>query len=234
MFTGIITNTTSIIGHKKTAAGLTITFEKPKGWDDLELGESIATNGVCLTVAAIRKDTYECQLVPETLAVSTFGRQLPARVNVERSLLAKDRFGGHFVQGHADGIGTVTKLDKTKGIHLTITFAADKADLVIYKGSITVDGVALTVTGVDTSILDSRQALPSPDQLNSARVDLPGEPAILRESSSVFSVAIVPFTLEHTTLDLLRVGDEVNLEFDMIGKYIARIMENRSAKSQTS
>lgn len=173
-----------------------MTFQKPVGWDDLALGESIATNGACLTVAEMRANEYDCQLVPETLAKTSFGVKLPETVNLERSLSVKDRFGGHFVQGHVDGVGKVTKIDSAGEYRLHINFDIDKQDLVISKGSITIDGVALTVAEVQ---------------------------------GANFSMAIIPHTLESTTLGSLKVGDAVNLEFDMIGKYIAKIMENRDA-----
>jgi riboflavin synthase len=201
MFTGIITNATSIVGHQKTKDGVTITFKKPSSWTDLELGESVATDGACLTVAAIRAHEFDCQLVPETLAKTSFGHQLPARVNLERSLNVKDRFGGHFVQGHVDSIGTVARIDKTAGYRLDITFPAENQGLVMYKGSITINGVALTITSI---------------------------------TGNTLGVALVPHTLKHTTLSALEVGDEVNLEFDMIGKYIAKIMENHGTERPTS
>ncbi len=196
MFTGIITDVAKITGHKQNKAGLRLTFQKPVGWDDLALGESIATNGACLTVAEMRANEYDCQLVPETLAKTSFGVKLPETVNLERSLSVKDRFGGHFVQGHVDGVGKVTKIDSAGEYRLHINFDIDKQDLVISKGSITIDGVALTVAEVQ---------------------------------GANFSMAIIPHTLESTTLGSLKVGDAVNLEFDMIGKYIAKIMENRDA-----
>lgn len=194
MFTGIITTTAALTGSQKKKVGLTVSFQRPKAWSDLQLGESIATNGVCLTVAAIRADDYDCVLVPETLARTSFGRQLPKIVNLERSLGLSDRFGGHFVQGHVDGIGIVSGINKTDGFRLSVDFDAVSRELVIYKGSITINGVSLTVADVQ---------------------------------ENTFTVALVPHTLEHTTLGSLCQGDEVNLEFDMIGKYITNSIKNR-------
>jgi riboflavin synthase len=191
MFTGIITDVARVLDQKTEKGGLTLTFQKPKSWTDLRLGESVATSGVCLTVTDIRPDSYDCHLMAETLKISAFGSGIPKAVNLERSLSARDRFGGHFVQGHVDGVGTVTKIDQTDGYYITIEFPVEAADLVIYKGSITINGVSLTVTDVKHNKL---------------------------------SVALIPHTLEHTTLDSLKEGDTVNLEFDMIGKYVARIM----------
>lgn len=194
MFTGIITHTTKITAHRNGADFLTLTFQKPTSWTDLRLGESVSTNGVCLTVSAVRPDEYDCQLVPETLANSSFGHKLPLAVNLERSLGVNERFGGHFVQGHVDGVGKVVKIGKKRGWRLYIEFASDNQELVIYKGSIAVNGVSLTVAGV---------------------------------SANTLTVALIPHTLEHTTLSLLKGGDTVNLEFDMIGKYIVKFMERR-------
>jgi riboflavin synthase len=203
MFTGIITNTTVITGSHTDGDGLTLTFKKPKGWDDLVLGESIATNGVCLTVAAIRATEYDSFLMPETLHKTSFGVELPTAVNLERSLQASDRFGGHFVQGHVDGTGTINRIDTTDGWRVFIDFPPGNQELVIPKGSITLNGVSLTVADI---------------------------------ADSTLSVALIPHTLETTTLDSLRVGEVVNLEFDTIGKYIVNIMNAREdhAKSPKS
>lgn len=130
--------------------------------------------------------------MPETLQKTAFGRILPQQVNLERSLGAADRFGGHFVQGHVDGLGQVCKIYQTDGYRLHVTFDTVHAPLVIPKGSITINGVSLTA-------VDARQ--------------------------NELSVALIPHTLEHTTLGDLRQGDPVNLEFDMIGKYIVRGMQ---------
>ncbi len=189
MFTGIITNITEVLGQQKTAAGLKLVFKKPADWKDLRLGESVATDGVCLTVAKIENENYECELVPETLSKTTFGVSVPKKVNLERSLAAGERFGGHFVQGHVDGVGTIESVDEKNGYELEISFDPASKNLLIPKGSIAINGVSLTLAGLN---------------------------------DSSFRVALVPHTLENTTLGALKQGDKVNLEFDMIGKYIAR------------
>jgi riboflavin synthase len=198
MFTGIITQTTELAGRRKAGANLELSFKKPKGWTDLTVGESVATNGVCLTVAAVQDDQYSCLLVPETLERSAFGEQLPAAVNLERSLRVGDRLSGHLVQGHVDAVGQVTaaaKAASASDVRLAVSFPPPHALLVVAKGSITVDGVALTVTEV---------------------------------TDDSFGVALVPHTLEHTTLGSLQAGDRVNLEFDIIGKYVARLLQDRT------
>lgn len=194
MFTGIVTNIAKVSAKPDESGGLTMTVTKPAGWDDLVLGESIATNGACLTVSEIRADSYDYYLMPETLAKTSFGSKAPTQVNLERSLSVKDRFGGHFVQGHVDGVGSVTKIDRADGYRLSIEFPESFTELVIYKGSITINGVSLTIAETKDTVL---------------------------------TVALIPHTLEHTTLGALEPGDKVNLEFDMIGKYVAKIMASR-------
>jgi riboflavin synthase len=194
MFTGIITETAAVKGARTTKDGLRLTFAKPPAWQDLTLGESVATDGACLTVEAIRDDEYDCVLVPETLSKTTFGGTVPKAVNLERALAAGDRLGGHFVQGHVDGVGTVEQVDVADGHDLVISFDAQNQQLVIAKGSITINGVSLTIADVTGHSL---------------------------------RVALVPHTLRHTTLKTLRIADRVNLEFDMIGKYVANIMKER-------
>lgn len=194
MFTGIITHTTPIIRSQDVGGGKTVTFKKPVDWKDLQLGESVSTNGICLTVALVSSDEYDCHLIPETLARTAFGVKLPTTVNLERSLQVNDRYGGHFVQGHVDSVGTVTKITKTNDWRASISFSPEFRELVIYKGSITINGVSLTVA---------------------------------ETSENNLSVALIPHTLERTTLKSLRVGEKVNVEFDMIGKYIVNIMDTR-------
>jgi riboflavin synthase len=195
MFTGIITETVAVRATKRLDEGLSVTFERPRGWRDLVLGESVATNGVCLTVDALRNDEYDCTLMPETLNVTAFGSSVPERVNLERALSSGDRFGGHFVQGHVDATGTAERVDHSEGFDLWVKFPEQQAALVINKGSIALNGVSLTVAEVRGESL---------------------------------RVSLIPHTLEHTTLGDLKAGDAVNLEFDMIGKYVQRLMETQN------
>lgn len=189
MFTGIISQTTKVENAAKVSGSLKITFKRPKQWTDLVLGESVAVNGTCLTVEELADEAFICSLMPETLAKTTFGGQVPTMVNLERSLKAGDRISGHLVQGHVDCAGEVVSVSKANDYRITIGFPAKYKNLVIEKGSIAVDGVSLTVAEVwDNS----------------------------------FDVALVPYTLQHTTLGQLKVGDKVNLEFDMLSKYAWR------------
>ncbi len=194
MFTGIITDTAAVKRSKLTDDGLTVTFAWPTTWKDMQVGESVATDGVCLTVSALREHEYDCFLMPETLGKTSFGKHVPSAVNLERPLSASDRFGGHFVQGHVDCVGTVADIDTSDGWQLFVTFPASNKKLIIPKGSITINGVSLTVVTVADDML---------------------------------SVALIPHTLEATTLKSLKASDAVNLEFDMIGKYIVNITEQR-------
>lgn len=195
MFTGIITHTAEIMDSNKNDAGLRITFSRPKDWDDLAIGESIATNGVCLTVASLDDTSYTCDVIPETLAVSSFSVSLPERVNLERALKLNDRLNGHLVQGHVDMATKVLAIDKNEGWRVSLGLDSDVRKYVAYKGSITINGVSLTVAAVD---------------------------------DTSFTVALIPYTLEHTTLGLLKVDDTVNIECDIIGKYVATLIEEKN------
>ena len=180
---------------KKTdKSGMTLTFDRPKGWDDLRPGDSVATNGICLSVAAVRDKQYDCVVVPETLAVTSFGKKLPKKVNLERAMLMTSRFDGHFVQGHVDGIGQVSAIKNNGEQRLVVSFDPKNRNLVMYKGSIAIDGVALTVASVEDNNL---------------------------------TVALIPHTLKRTTLPSLKLGDSVNLEFDILGKYVVNSLNNR-------
>lgn len=192
MFSGIITDTAEIVGREILPEGLKLTFRRPSQWNDLELGESVATNGVCLTVDGMTEDTYTATLIPQTLATTTFGQMVPEWVNLERSLRLGDRISGHFVQGHVDDIGSVVDIDSVDGYRLWISYPPVKRALIVEKGSIVINGVALTVAEV---------------------------------SADKFCVALVPFTLDNTTLGTLSQGDLVNLEYDVLGKYIVNAVE---------
>ena len=195
MFTGIVSDTTTVRAGQLTDKGRTLSLARPPAWIDLQLGESVSVNGACLTVAALRDDEFDCFAVPETLDKTSFGTKLPERVNLERSLKVTDRFGGHFVTGHVDNVSQVTKIDQTDGYWLTVRFNTEFRDLVLYKGSITINGVSLTI------------AEATKDSLR---------------------VTLIPHTLEHTTLSTLQVGDQVNLEFDVLGKYVLNSQKVRS------
>ncbi len=194
MFTGIIENCGKLdeIQRDENKARFVITFQDAV--DDLELGESIAINGVCLTVVKINAGTFAVDLSTETLNRTSFDKvQERERVNLERSLTANKKMNGHFVMGHVDAVGTIVSIDHQPGeILIRFSHPPDLAANFIEKGSVAVDGISLTV-------FDCRE--------------------------NQFTVSIIPFTWEHTNLNQKSIGDSVNLECDMIGKYILKACE---------
>ncbi len=187
MFSGIIEETSQILRSNKSDKGILLAFERPKEWTDLKLGESISTNGVCLTIVALREHEYDCFLIPETLDKSTFGVSIPKVVNLERALQINDRIDGHIVQGHVDARAKIIQISSKNDKRISIQIEKSDRKYIISKGSITIDGVALTVASCTVASFD---------------------------------VAVIPYTLEYTILKILEVGDYVNLEFDLIGKYV--------------
>ena len=189
MFTGIIEAKTSVVSDDVRNEITTLVIKTPVGWK-LHENQSISVNGACLTVVEFDDKTFTVELMRETLNKTTFGKYIPESVNLERAMLPSDRFEGHIVQGHVDIVGEVTGVEKGKEtMGLTISHRKTHSNLIVEKGSITVDGVSLTVVNP-------------------------------RESE--FSVALIPYTIKETTLGLLKKGDFVNLEFDIIGKYIIK------------
>jgi riboflavin synthase len=190
MFTGLIEDLGDVAAIAPAPGGLRLRVRTALG-PSLAPGDSLAVNGVCLTVTDIAGDRVGADIGPETARVTTLGSLREGdRVNLERAMRADSRFGGHFVQGHVDGTATVETVRPDGDSHwLTIAFPAPLASLFVPKGSVAVDGVSLTV-------------------------------AALRETA--FEVMIIPFTWAHTTLSSRRPGDLVNLECDMVGKYVAR------------
>lgn len=193
MFTGIVEELGSVTAIEHAAESATLTVRGPLVTGDATHGASIAVNGVCLTVVSHDDDTFTVDVMAETLTRSSLGSLTPGdRVNLERAMAAQSRFGGHIVQGHVDA--TTTILARTAGERWDVVrFALPPgvARYVVEKGSITVDGVSLTVSALHA---DS------------------------------FSVSLIPTTLELTTLGRKGIGDVVNLEVDVIAKYIERLL----------
>jgi riboflavin synthase len=191
MFTGIIQTSGIIEALEKLEAGARLRI-RAMGNERFERGESIAVNGVCLTVIP-NGQSITTEISDETLSRTTLGTLVSAaRVNLERALAVGDRLGGHFVQGHVDTTGTlISKKSEGEFAVYRWSFPDEFADLVVSKGSIAVDGVSLTIVDPD-------------------------------ESS--FAAALIPETLRRTTLGTARIGDRVNLEFDMIAKYIRNLV----------
>jgi riboflavin synthase len=192
MFTGIIEGLGSIVGFdrktsNRSAAKMKISLGKiAKG---LKVGDSVAINGVCLTAVGISKGITEFEMVGETIKKTNLGSlERGDKVNIERSLKVGERLEGHFVLGHVDGVGIISKIEKQSNqIQIWIKLTKELSKYIIKKGSITVDGISLTV--VDT----------------------------LKDQ---FSVSIIPHTMKITNLRYKKVGDKVNIETDILGKYI--------------
>jgi riboflavin synthase len=198
MFTGIVENVGEIGEVKPTPAGLRLRLSTLLA-NELTPGESLAVNGVCLTVVSSDVDGVHMDVSPETLRVTAFpSLKRGSLVNLERPMRLDGRVGGHFVQGHVDATGTIDEIRQDGDFWwLTIRFPPSLASQIVRKGSIAVDGVSLTVAGVD----DRR-----------------------------FDVQIIPFTWEHTSLRGLKVNDPVNLECDLLGKYVLRALDVAKAK----
>jgi riboflavin synthase len=193
MFTGLIETVGRVAEVKSTGGGMRLRIRTPLA-SELSPGDSLAVNGVCLTVILAEDGDVHADIGPETAHVTTLGSlRREQEVNLERPMRADSRVGGHFVLGHVDGTGAVDEVRSEGDAHwLTISFGEELASYLIRKGSVAVDGISLTVAGLG----DGR-----------------------------FDVMIIPFTWEHTSLKTLRVGSRVNLECDMVGKYVARAAE---------
>ena len=193
MFTGIIEEIGKIVQIEREEANLHL-YVKSSFTNELKIDQSVAHNGVCLTVVAIDGDVYQVTAIAETLAKTHLGSlQVGDAVNLERGMLLNTRLDGHIVQGHIDQTGTCSAIKEEAGsTRFTFEYNPSTGNVVIEKGSITVNGVSLTV--VDAT----------------------------RDS---FSVAVIPYTLAYTNLQHLQIDSVVNLEFDVIGKYVARLMQ---------
>ena len=196
MFSGIVEGMARVVAIEKDQENIHFTLECPFT-SELKIDQSVAHNGVCLTVVAISNGTYTVTAMKETLERSNLGLlNVGDKVNVERSMIMNGRLDGHLVQGHVDQTATCTKVEDANGsTYFTFEYAADRemakrGYFTVDKGSVTVNGVSLTVCN---------------PTLNS------------------FQVAIIPYTFEHTNFHTIQVGTKVNIEFDIIGKYIARI-----------
>jgi riboflavin synthase len=193
MFTGLIEALAEVAEVKPTPAGLRLRLTSEMA-PELSPGDSLAVNGVCLTVVSADADGIHADVSPETMRVTSLGGlKRGALVNLERPLRADARLGGHFVQGHVDAAGTLEEIRQDGDSYwVTIRFPPLLAPYIVRKGSIAVDGISLTVAGVDDRLFD---------------------------------VQIVPFTWEHTNLRAIKAGDPVNIECDILGKYVVRVAE---------
>ena len=196
MFTGIIETLGRVDKLEKEGDNLHITI-KSELVNELQIDQSVSHNGVCLTVVSLNEDTYTVTAIEETLSKTNLGKlQVGDRVNLELAMVLGSRLDGHIVQGHVDQTAICTATEERDGSHIfTFEYSTAQNNVTIEKGSITVDGVSLTV---------------------------------INSKPNSFSVAIIPYTYEHTRFNAYKKGTQVNLEFDVIGKYVARIMENRN------
>src|ERR1700716_2724036 len=193
MFTGLVEAVGELIERKAANGAVRLRVASPLA-DELSPGDSLAVNGVCLTVILAEKGELHADAGPETVRVTTLGTIAQGSiVNLERPLRADGRLGGHFVQGHVDATGQIVELRAGDEFHwLTVSFPLVLAPYIVQKGSIAIDGISLTVAG-----------------LGSDRID----------------IQIVPYTIQHTNLSRAQIRDRVNLECDMLGKYVVRAAE---------
>jgi riboflavin synthase len=197
MFTGIVEDIGTVVSLSGDASGRGLTIRSDVVSGDLAVGASIAVAGVCLTATAIAGDSFSVDVVAETIEKTNLGSlRLGDEVNLERAMPANGRFDGHIVQGHVDGLGRVLA-SETEGVGRRLTIEVPRSILrwIVTKGSLTVDGVSLTVADLEEATVE---------------------------------IALIPHTLDATTLGRLQPGDEVNLEGDILGKYVARMMETET------
>ena len=202
MFTGIVEELGEVVSVEHLAEAARLTVRGPRVTAGVAHGDSVAVNGVCLTVTAVAGATFTADVMAETLSRSALGTLAPGSpVNLERSLRVGDRLGGHMVQGHVDGVATIAS--RVTGEHWDVVRIAMPPGLSRYlveKGSVAVDGVSLTVSA-----------------LSGGPGENPGEPPW-------FEVSLIPTTLAVTTLGRVTPGGSVNLEVDVIGKYVERML----------
>ena len=201
MFTGIIEEVGVVKSIRMGAQSAVITIQAEKVMEDIHVGDSIATNGVCLTVTSFDKNSYSVDVMHETLRRTNLGTlKSGSRVNLERAMAADGRFGGHIVAGHVDDPGTITSMEKDdNAIWITIRTTPAVLKYIVEKGSIAIDGISLTV----------------------ARVD-----------DKSFAVSVIPHTGANTTMLEKKPGDTVNLETDMVGKYVEKLLRYEESEEK--
>lgn len=202
MFTGIIEEVGTVIAVHHGSSSSFIKIQADKIFEDMHIGDSIAVNGVCLTVTEYSGKVFTADEMNETLERSSLGQlKNGSHVNLERAMAANGRFGGHIVSGHIDGTGTISEI-KNDGIAVWYTVAAAPEILryIVEKGSVAIDGISLTVAKV---------------------------------TDNSFSVSIIPHTASQTILSEKKVGDTVNLENDIVGKYIEKLIQLKSDNSSS-
>ncbi len=204
MFSGIVETTSAVVDSREESGVVRIFIEKPNNFKDLKAGDSIAVNGVCLTLEECGGDRMRFALGPETLKVTgwTHPSVVGRVVNLERSLRLGDRIHGHLVLGHVDDIGRITRIDQQSegGTRLSVEFPDSLAPFLWPKGSVTINGVSLTLNVVEGNLLQ---------------------------------VGLIPETLKRTTLGLLKLGDSVNIEIDNMARGLTHLLKLQKLERQT-
>ena len=203
MFTGIIEETGRIKAFKRLTNGAEVEISCKTVLEDTKLGDSICVNGICQTVVEISSNSFKTRLSDETLRVTAFDKvKCGDAVNLERALTLSTRLGGHIVSGHVDCVGVFCRLEKLSEFYnLSFRLPENQMKYVVYKGSITINGISLTVAGL---------------------------------SGYVVTVAIIPHTFENTNLRMLNIGDFVNIETDILGKYVENFLSAKDNKKGIS
>jgi len=196
MFTGLVEEKGKLVNKIKTGDGCRLVIKAEKVLEDTVIGSSISVNGCCLTVIEKKDDTISMDTIEETLKKTNLGDlRIDDQVNLERPLKADARLGGHFVLGHVDTKGEVVEIKELSNSHfMKIRFPMEFKQYLIYVGSVSIDGVSMTVAELE---------------------------------NNVFGVGIIPHTWKETVFSAKKVGSTVNLEFDVLGKYVERIMDNK-------
>lgn len=196
MFTGIVEEIGVIEAIQRRDRFVQLSIKASVVTEDLKLGDSVSTNGVCLTVTALTGNGFTADVMAQTLRVTSLRDLNPgSKVNLERAMAANGRFGGHMVSGHVDGIGRIQRIEReTEAIWLTIAAEEKQMKYLVDKGSIAIDGVSLTAAVV---------------------------------GQDFFKVSLIPHTAQATTLGFKKAGDSVNLECDVIGKYVEKMLSGR-------
>ncbi|PJZ00983.1 riboflavin synthase [Bacillus vallismortis] len=197
MFTGIIEETGTIESMKKAGHSMTLTIKCSKILEDVHLGDSIAVNGICLTVTDFTKNQFTVDVMPETVKATSLNElSKGSKVNLERAMAANGRFGGHFVSGHVDGTAEITRIEeKSNAVYYDLKMDPSLTKTLVLKGSITVDGVSLTIFGL---------------------------------SEDTVTISLIPHTISETIFSHKTIGSTVNIECDMIGKYMYRFLHKAS------
>jgi len=205
LFTGIVEELGEVNSIQRGSQSVVLEIKATEVLSDVQVGDSIATNGVCLTVTSFSEDRFTVDVMPETMRKSSLGElKIGDIVNLERALRLQDRLGGHLVSGHIDSIGTIKKKEREdNAVLITISLPQELKRLLVPKGSIAIDGISLTIAEL---------------------------------TDNAFTVSLIPHTAEVTTLGVKGVGDIVNLEADLIGKYVERMLnfkdDDNNSKSE--